>query len=69
MENASLTEGNLTGLTSSDFQTLTELSQELTLNAEMETEGMTLNNLVANFVDISDQSVYSLLNLGFIFLD
>lgn len=69
MENASLSEENLTGLTSSDFQTLTELSQELTLNAEMETEGMTLNNLVANFVDISDQSVYSLLNLGFIFLD
>ncbi|KAJ8910803.1 hypothetical protein NQ315_014511 [Exocentrus adspersus] len=38
MENASISEANLSGLTKTDFQTLTELSQELTLNAEMETE-------------------------------
>lgn len=39
IENTSLTEGNLSTLSSTDFQTLTELSQELTLNNEVEAEG------------------------------
>lgn len=32
IENTSLSEGNLQSLSTSDFQTLTELSHELTLN-------------------------------------
>lgn len=39
IEGATLTETNLSNLSSSDIQTLTELSQDLTLTNEMETEG------------------------------
>lgn len=38
-ENVPVSEGNLTSFSSTDFQTLTDLSQELTLNHDMETEG------------------------------
>lgn len=47
IDSSSLNEGNLQGLSTTDFQTLTELSQELTLNNndEDETEGIILKHI------------------------
>lgn len=44
IESSSLNDGNLQGLSHTDFQTLTELSEELTLNnnEEDEAEGIML---------------------------
>lgn len=39
IEGATLNESNLSGLTSTDIQQLAELSQELHLSNEMETDG------------------------------
>ncbi|CAH0564090.1 unnamed protein product [Brassicogethes aeneus] len=44
IDGTSLNETNLTGLTSTDFHTLSQLSQELTLNTEMETDELVVES-------------------------